>query len=179
MSPTNTIWRDAPYFFDYITRCQSFLQWGKPDNDFLVYLPVYDMWNEQSGRLLMFDIHHMKDRAPRFIESVNKIINSGYDVDYISDNFIRSLQYKNQSLVTKGGAAYKAIVIPAVHLMPTDILQKLVNLAKQGATVVFLDNYLPMFRTTEIWRSVARLSRRLRRCCLMYQRAKTDLAKAE
>ncbi|MBR6367690.1 MAG: glycosyl hydrolase family 2 [Bacteroidaceae bacterium] len=141
MSPTNTIWRDAPYFFDYITRCQSFLQWGKPDNDFLVYLPVYDMWNEQSGRLLMFDIHHMKDRAPRFIESVNKIINSGYDVDYISDNFIRSLQYKNQSLVTKGGAAYKAIVIPAVHLMPTDILQKLVNLAKQGATVVFLDNY--------------------------------------
>ena len=56
MSPTNSIWRDAPAFFQYITRCQSFLQMGKPDNDFLVYLPVYDMWEEQPGRLLLFDI---------------------------------------------------------------------------------------------------------------------------
>ena len=43
MSPTNNIWQDAPAFFEYITRCQSFLQMGKPDNDFLVYLPVYDL----------------------------------------------------------------------------------------------------------------------------------------
>ncbi|MFR9261627.1 MAG: glycosyl hydrolase [Bacteroides cellulosilyticus] len=34
MSPTNNIWRDAPAFFDYVTRCQSFLQMGQPDNDF-------------------------------------------------------------------------------------------------------------------------------------------------
>ena len=47
MSPTNSIWRDAPAFFQYISRCQSFLQMGQPDNDFLVYLPVYDMWQEQ------------------------------------------------------------------------------------------------------------------------------------
>lgn len=66
MSPTNSIWRDAPAFFDYIARCQSFLQMGKPDNDFLIYLPVYDMWQEQDGRLLMFDIHKMAKRAPRF-----------------------------------------------------------------------------------------------------------------
>lgn len=59
MNPTNSIWHDAPSFFDYITRCQSFLQMGKPDNDFLIYLPVYDMWDEQPGRLLLFSIHHM------------------------------------------------------------------------------------------------------------------------
>ena len=35
MSPTNSIWRDAPYFMQYVERCQSFLQWGQPDNDFL------------------------------------------------------------------------------------------------------------------------------------------------
>ena len=57
MSPTNSIWRDAPSFFNYITRCQSFLQMGRPDNDFLIYLPVYDMWNEQPGRLLLFTIN--------------------------------------------------------------------------------------------------------------------------
>ena len=65
---------------------------GQPDNDFLLYLPVYDMWYEQDGLLLMFDIHSMKKRAPRFIEAVNRMINEGYGVDYISDNFIRSLE---------------------------------------------------------------------------------------
>ena len=46
------------------------------------------MWQEQDGRLLMFDIHKMDRRAPRFIEAVNKIRAAGYDVDYISDRFV-------------------------------------------------------------------------------------------
>lgn len=141
MSPTNTIWRDAPAFFEYITRCQSFLQWGKSDNDFLVYLPVYDMWAEEPGRLMQFDIHHMDELAPRFIKTITQIIESGYDVDYISDQFIRSIQCRQGELITQGGAAYKAIIVPGAHLMPVDVFQKLMSLAKQGATVVFLDNY--------------------------------------
>ena len=79
MNPTNSIWHDAPSFFDYITRCQSFLQMGKPDNDFLIYLPVYDMWDEQPGRLLLFSIHHMAKLAPKFIDAIHRINNSGYD----------------------------------------------------------------------------------------------------
>lgn len=73
MSPTNSIWKDAPAFFDYITRCQSFLQMGKPDNDFLVYLPIYDMWQEASERFLAFDIHKMQQRAPLFIRAIHTI----------------------------------------------------------------------------------------------------------
>ena len=49
MSPTNSIWRDAPYFTQYVERCQSFLQWGQPDNDFLVLLPVRDAWKKPTG----------------------------------------------------------------------------------------------------------------------------------
>ncbi|NDW11472.1 glycosyl hydrolase family 2 [Bacteroides sp. 214] len=141
MSPTNSIWKDAPAFFNYITRCQSFLQMGQPDSDFLLYLPVYDMWYEQSGRLLMFDIHSMKKRAPRFIEVVNRIINSGYDVDYISDNFIKSLEIENNALKTSGGSKYKALIIPGVKFMPNEIIEKLLELARNGATIVFLDQY--------------------------------------
>lgn len=141
MSPTNNIWRDAPAFFDYITRCQSFLQMGKPDNDFLVYLPVYDMWEEQGGRLLMFDIHKMAQRAPRFIEAVHRINDAGYDMDYISDNFIRTATCSNGKIVTSGGTSYKALVIPGARLMPADVLKKLLSLAKEGATIVFLDRY--------------------------------------
>ena len=70
MSPTNSIWRDAPAFFEYITRCQSFLQMGQPDNDFLVYLPIYDLWDELPGRLVSFDIHKMDRYAPKFIKTM-------------------------------------------------------------------------------------------------------------
>lgn len=141
MSPTNNIWRDAPAFFDYITRCQSFLQMGQPDNDFLVYLPVYDMWDEQGGRLLLFDIHKMARRAPRFIEAVHRIYDAGYDMDYISDNFIRNAMCQDGKILTSGGVSYKALVVPGARLMPADVLEKLLQLADEGAMIVFLEQY--------------------------------------
>lgn len=141
MSPTNSFWRDAPAFFQYVTRCQSFLQMGKPDNDFLVYLPVYDMWHEQDGRLLMFDIHKMAKRAPRFIDAIHRINDAGYDLDYTSDHFIRTATCVNGKVVTTGGAEYKAIVVPGVRLMPDDVLACLFRLADEGATIVFLEQY--------------------------------------
>lgn len=141
MSPTNTIWRDAPAFFQYITRCQSFLQMGQPDNDFLVYLPIYDIWDELPGRMVMFDIHKMDQYAPKFIKTIQTIIAGGFDVDYISDAFIKTTRCENTELVTSGGTHYKALVVPAARLMPAATLKKLVSLARQGATVVFVDQY--------------------------------------
>lgn len=141
MSPTNPIWRDAPAFFSYITRCQSFLQMGEPDNDFLVYLPIYDMWNDLPGRFVAFDIHKMDSYAPKFIKTIQTIIAGGYDVDYISDAFIRSTRCEENKLITEGGTCYKALVVPAVRLMPASTLKKLVELARQGATIVFVEQY--------------------------------------
>lgn len=142
MSPTNSIWRDAPAFFKYIARSQSFLQYGKPDNDFLLYLPVYDMWQEQPGRMLTFDIHGMYKKAPKFIKTVHDILHQGYDVDYISDSFILSTIYnKEKGLQTQGGSYYKALIVPAANLMPHDVLKHLLNLAQQGATIVFMEHY--------------------------------------
>ncbi len=48
---------------------------------------------------------------------------------------------KDGQLVTSGGTGYKALVVPAAHLMPSDVLAHLYELAKQGATIVFLENY--------------------------------------
>lgn len=150
ISPTNTIWHDAPAMFSYITRCQSFLQLGKPDNDFLVYLPVYDAWNDLNERLIQFDIHKMDKRMPKFIHFVQSIYQSGYDVDYISDQFIRSTKCINGKLVTVGGSSYEALILPAIKKMPVDVLKHLMDLVSQGAKVVFLENYpndVPGFST--------------------------------
>ena len=141
MSPTNPLWRDISAFNDYISRVQSFLQMGEPDNDFLLYLPIYDMWHEQEGRLLMFDIHKMAQRAPEFIDAVHQISNAGYDVDYISDSFIKSAGCIDGKIKTNSGQSYKALIVPGVKRMPADVLAKLVEMAKDGATIVFMDFY--------------------------------------
>lgn len=126
---------------------------GKPDNDFLVYLPLYDIWYEQQGSLgLAFDIHKMAKRAPHFIDVIAQITDSGYDVDYISDDFLRKTKYRDGQLVTTGGTCYKAIILPAVKMMPDDVLKHLLALARQGATLVFVDNYpqdVPGFAAVE------------------------------
>ena len=130
MSPTNSIWRDAPYLMQYIERCQSFLQLGEPDNDFLVYLPVRDMWrirgprndddkqaskNRRGGEdlLMQFDIHTMDEKAPQFIHSILTIDSLGYDCDYISDRQLAKVRIENGMLVTEGGTRYRALIVPS------------------------------------------------------------------
>lgn len=142
MSPTNPLWRDMKAFCQYIERAQSFLQMGAPDNDFLVYLPIYDIWYEQCERLLQLSIHDMARRAPQFINAINTITSAGYDVDYISDNFLKSTHtLTGGNIETEGGTKYKAIVIPDVRYMPIDVLQHISKLVNDGATAIFVGQY--------------------------------------
>lgn len=142
MSPTNSIWRDAPAFFNYITRTQSFLQDGQPDNDFLLYLPIYDIWEEQRGSFFTtFAIHGMRERLPKFCNGVDSIMECGYDLDYISDHFIETTTVVNGLLKTEGGATYKALILPAAKLIPIATLEQIKKLAEQGATIVFAEQY--------------------------------------
>lgn len=157
MSPTNSIWRDAPAFFQYVTRAQSFLQEGTPDNDFLLYFPIYDVWEEQQDRqFLTFAIHGMRERLPQFYEIVASVRNNGYDLDYISDHFINTTTVENGLLKTEGGTTYKALILPSVKMIPLETLTKIEKLAEQGATIVFAGQYpadVPGFANLEQRRS--------------------------
>ena len=138
MSPTNSIWRDAPYFMQYVERCQSFLQWGQPDNDFLVYLPVRDMWRKQPQKLLMqFSIHAMGKLAPEFIQSILDIERAGFDCDYISERLLMNVSYKDGLLVTEGGTRYKGLVIPGSGKMPENVKAHIEALKAQGAKIIY------------------------------------------
>ncbi len=138
MSPTNSIWRDAPYFMEYVERCQSFLQMGQPDNDFLVYLPVRDMWQKQTGkRLMQFSIHAMGKLAPEFIKSILAIDKAGFDCDYISEKYILTTQYINGQLQTAAGTRYKGLIIPGSGKMPEKVRQHIDALKAQGAAIIY------------------------------------------
>lgn len=141
MSPTNSIWRDAPELMKYITHCQTYLQWGQPDNDFLVYLPVRDMWRTNTKKwLMMFDIHSMAKKAPEFIKCILDIDKAGFDCDYISDQYLRSCTYKNGMIETAAGTRYKALVIPGNNIMPSDVIEHISQLKAQGAKIIKGDN---------------------------------------
>ena len=141
MSPTNSIWRDAPEFMKYITNCQTYLQWGQPDNDFLVYLPVRDMWRNDTKKWLMqFDIHSMAKKAPEFIKVILDIDKAGFDCDYISDNYLRTCTFKDGMIETAAGTRYKGLIIPGNNVMPSDVIQHISDLKAQGAKIIKGDN---------------------------------------
>jgi len=138
MSPTNSIWRDAPYFMEYVERCQSFLQMGQPDNDFLVLLPVRDMWKKNTRRLLMqFSIHAMGKLAPEFIKTILDIDRAGFDCDYISERLLMGVTYREGMLQTAAGTRYKGLIIPGSGNMPQKVKDHISRLKAQGAHIFY------------------------------------------
>ena len=92
-----------------------------PDNDFLLYFPVDDLWQRIGGRpLLMFDIHRLGELMPDIQHAVHEILNAGYDSDYISDALLNRVTVGQDGTVNaEGGASYSAIIVPSVKIMPT------------------------------------------------------------
>ena len=143
MSPTNSIWDDAGGLMKYLERVQAFLSAGKPDNDFLLYFPIEDVWYSQTGNpYLMFDIHKMDRRMPDVKRAVNEILAAGYDCDYISDRFVESLAVEPDGrLRSEGGTLYRGLVVPNVKLMQPAIVDRLAELAGQGANIIFVGGF--------------------------------------
>ncbi len=138
MSPTNSIWRDAPEFMKYVERCQSFLQWGQPDNDFLVYLPIRDMWKKNPDKLLMqFSIHAMGKLAPEFIQAILDIDKAGFDCDYISERLLMGCKVVNGGIETAAGTRYKALIIPGSGDMPEQVKAHIEAMKAQGAKIIY------------------------------------------
>ena len=129
-NPRNAFWRDAPLLNDYVTRCQSILQSGKPDNDVAVYWPVYDIWHSPDEMQQMLTVHH-----PQWLtespcgQAAASLVKQGFGFDFISD---RQLQ---QGLAK----SHAVIVVPKTGHMPVETLRNLLARADGGQPVVFLD----------------------------------------
>ncbi|UBM58349.1 glycoside hydrolase [Marinilongibacter aquaticus] len=153
-SPQMTIWKDAPALFRYIKNCQTLLQIGQPDNEIGLYWPIHDVWNGyHEGRLLyQFQIHSLKEWLldTPFYALANELMDSGYSVDFLSDEFIATARVESGKIVFNGGA-YKALVVPKAKYMPLATLDKLKSLKAEGATIIFEDlpESVPGFRDFE------------------------------
>jgi hypothetical protein len=60
-APSNSFWPHIGGLNRYIARCQSILQSGKPDNEILVYWPVFDLWHNPKGLEMQLTVHNIME----------------------------------------------------------------------------------------------------------------------
>lgn len=134
--PTNSFWNDFPALNSYVTRCQSFLQTGKPDNDVLLFYPFHDLISEPGSELLQ----HFSSGSPRSGDSGYRqnalfLLERGYSFDYISDRQVEQLDFMGGMLKT-GWATYQSFILPQCEFIPAETFRELVDLAKKGAKII-------------------------------------------
>jgi hypothetical protein len=138
---TNPFWNDFSTLNNYIARTQSFLQQGKPDNDVLVYYPIYDSFSDLGrGDLLK----HYAGMRPDFMgtgfeTSSAEMLKKGYTFDFISDTQILGLQTTSGG-ITSNGNHYRTILLPNCRYISLESFTKIMAMANEGATVVVYKN---------------------------------------
>ncbi len=136
-NPSNSFWDDFKALNDYIARCQSFLQKGKPDNDILIYYPIFDYWSKPGRQLLEhFDGSGRGRQDSDFFMLADSLLSRGFTFDFISDRQLDQTTTSGGKIRTGGGLDYKTIILPQCHYIPLKSLKKLMDLAKNGATVI-------------------------------------------
>jgi len=138
LNPSNPVWTDFSALNSYVTRVQSFMQTGKPDNDVLLYFPASDVYSTYNKLMLEhFDGTGQRFSDTFFRKAAEEMNSRGYTYDFISDLQLMNCLENSGSIVTEAGIAYKAIVVPKCRYIPVETFNKLYNLAEKGATVIF------------------------------------------
>ena len=136
--PNNPFWNDFKYLNAYVTRVQSFLQSGKPDNDILLYYNIADVLSEQSPTILQHFSGLDRNMAKSSTRQVaEQLLKEGYAWDLISDKQLLNTHVENGSIVTKGGTSYKAVIIAEADYIPLETMEQLAALAQEGAHIAF------------------------------------------
>lgn len=138
--PVNPQWQDFSALNNYVTRVQSFLQQGKPDNDVLVYYPITDRYSTRGGSLLQhFDGMERNFTGTPFEKVSEWMYEHGYRFDFFSERQLQQFNISDNQILT-GGNKYKTILIPSVQLMDVPTLEKLMSLSRAGATILVYGN---------------------------------------
>ncbi|WP_035601512.1 glycosyl hydrolase [Haloferula sp. BvORR071] len=138
MGPNGGLWRDLPAFTRYLGRCQTMLQSGKPDSEVLVYFPMADLWHDGSKGLPLFTVHNQEKwlHTSAFYREAMALWNHGIPCDFVSDLQLNDAKAADQR-IQMGGNSYKALVVPELRYLPVATAKHLLDLAAQGAPVIF------------------------------------------
>ncbi|MBB6239277.1 hypothetical protein HDC90_003929 [Pedobacter sp. AK013] len=140
MNPNNSLWPQAQGLNNYIARCQSILQSGKPDNELLIYWPIYDVWNKAKGLDMPLKVHDVDDwlHPTAFYKLSKELSESGYSFDFASDRLLKQSSVSKALLSTNAAAApYQVLIVPQCEMISPETLDQMIKLASNGAKVIF------------------------------------------
>jgi hypothetical protein len=130
--PSNPFWPDFAALNAYVARVQSFLQSTRPANDVLLYYPIHDRWAERGDGTMP---HFSGPQGTTAQAAGQALLDRGYTFDFVSDHLLADVKCAD-GVLAAGGSRYQTILVPATKLMPLPTLEKLVALAKTGATIL-------------------------------------------
>jgi len=124
MNPGTTWWDKSKPFMDYLSRCSYLLQQGLFVGDVCYY------YGDQVPNF--FPLFHDVPEKPRI-----KGLGNGYDYDVVNtDVILNRMSVKDGRLVLPDGMSYAIMLLPEQDHMPLQVLKKISELVKAGATVV-------------------------------------------
>jgi hypothetical protein len=136
-TPNDPSWKNFSTLNEYIARCQSFLQQGAPDNDILLYYPMYDSWSARGAALLKhYDRMEPEFNGTGFKECAEVMQRKGYAFDYISDKQLRQTAADAAAILTSGGGRYRTVLLPDCRYLSVEAMDKLIRLAGSGARIL-------------------------------------------
>jgi len=139
-TPANSFWNDFPVLNNYIAHVQSFLQSGRPDNDILLYFPIFDRYADYGrGMLEHFDAISPAYNGTPFKKGAETMLEKGYTFDYISDLQIKNTEVYDALLETEG-STYKTLVFPGCKYIPLETFSQILKLANDGAKIIVYGN---------------------------------------
>jgi alpha-L-rhamnosidase len=143
-TPNDPSWPNFHVLNQYIARCQSFLQEGGPDNDVLLYYPLYDSWSDRGRELLKhYDKLEPEFNGTGFKECAEFMQRQGYAFDYISDRQLQQTALSSQQttpsvsdVLTSGGNHYCTVLLPGCKYISNAAWDKLIRLAAGGVNIL-------------------------------------------
>jgi hypothetical protein len=117
-----TWWPMVSGYHDYVTRCQYLLQQGRTVADVLYLTP------EGSPHVFVPPSSAIKG------DTIGD--RKGYNFDGCAPGQLMLATVKNNKITFPGGASYEILVLPVYESMTPQLLQKIAQLVKLGATVV-------------------------------------------
>jgi len=118
----NPWWTVMPDVALYLQRVSYLLRQGQPANDVALYLPTDDAF---AGFTLGRDSVNQAMDGLIGNTVIPQILDAGYNFDYIDDGAI-----------AHAGIPYSILVLPGVERIPLATLQKIVEFARKGGTVI-------------------------------------------
>ncbi|MDR1492610.1 MAG: hypothetical protein LBT05_07805, partial [Planctomycetaceae bacterium] len=109
---TQTWWHLTPAWHQYLSRCQFMLRQGNFVAD-IIYVEAEDSPQHYTG--------HPKN---------------GYQWDQCGTHAVNQMSVKNGKLILPSGANYEVLVLPTTNRMTPELLRKIIELVKDGATVI-------------------------------------------